>query len=247
MLPHMTTDTETSTTALRKTGYWPGLAALVAATTAIGSSVLFLVGFTVLQTYYLEWGVDSALIAATPQQTIVLGYHALVNEYAAGFVKITGRYLLWIVAYALLLWLVALASDRWGSRGKGALSKLASQNPGLARLMGMLAASLGVVVVMPLMLGAMALLLLVWPLTAADDYGKGLAARQLADFKRGCDSKTSGNHCATLTRKDALVARGFLIGSSERVIALFDPASSRTIVVEREGLQLSNQPRGLPP
>ncbi len=243
----MTTDTETSTNAPRKIKHWPGLATIVAAATAIGSSVLFLVGFTVLQTYYFEWGIDSALIAATPQQTIVLGYQALVNEYAAGFVRITGQYILWIVAYALLLWLVAMASDRWGSKGNRALNKLSSQHPGTARLMAMLAASVGVVVAMPLVLGAMAFLLLVWPLKAADEYGKDLAAKQLADFKRGCDLKAATNHCATLTRKDTFVARGFVIGSSESVIALFDPASNRTIVLEREGLQLSNQPRGFAP
>ena len=90
---------------------------------------------------------------------------------------------------------------------------------------------------------AFVIIVFAWPLSAADAYGKQLPAAQLAEFKLGCDNPTLAAKCITVASGDDVIYRG-LVRSSKRVVAVFDPAAERTVLLEREGLVLAGAPRG---
>lgn len=204
-----------------------------------------MVGSTVSQTYFRQWGLDAAMFPSSSDQTIILGYHALMNELATAYLRVLGQYVLWLVGYALLIWLAALGAARWErSPGRLRAANLLRRYEGPFKIIAMLLVSLGLVVLMPLVAFTIIVLLLGWPLSAADSYGKQLVAGQLADFKLGCDSAALAAKCITVTRGGDAIYRGFLVGSSERVVAMFDPAAGRVVLLEREGLVLSAAPRG---
>jgi hypothetical protein len=225
--------------------YWPGLATFIAAVGAVGGSVLYLVGSTVSHTYFRQWGLDAAMFPSSSDKTIILGYHALINELATAYVRVFGQYALWLVGYALVIWLAAVAGGRWErSRIQKRVETLLQRNKAPFKIGAMLLMSLGLVVVMPLAAFVTLVFLLAWPLSAADAYGKQLVAGQLTEFKLGCDNATLAVKCITVGRGSEVVSRGFLVGSSERVVAVFDPAAERTVLLEREGLVLTGAPRG---
>jgi uncharacterized protein YggT (Ycf19 family) len=238
---------ETSRLPERVRRYWPGLTAFIATVSAVGGAVLYLVGTTVSQTYFGQWGLSAAMFPSSPDEMIVLGYHALMNELAKAYLRVIGKYVLWLVGYALLIWLAAVLVAKWENRGgKTQLANAMQRYEGPFRAFAMLLGSLGLVVATPLAAFVMIILLFSWPLTAGDAYGKEWVLRQHAEFKPGCDNPAVPAKCIALLRGDNLVARGFLIGSGERVVALFDPSSGRTVLMEREGLVLRGAPRSAP-
>jgi hypothetical protein len=211
----------------------------------VGGAVLYLVGSTVSHTYFRQWGLDAAMFPSPSDQTIILGYHALTNELASAYLRVLGQYALWLVGYALLIWLAAVGAGRWErSRARERVATLAQRYEGPFKILAMLLVSLGLVVIMPLAAFVIVVFLLAWPLSAADAYGKQLVAAQLTEFKLGCDDAALTAKCITMARGNEAISRGFLVGSSERVVALFDPAAGRTVLMEREGLVLTGGPRG---
>jgi hypothetical protein len=225
--------------------YWPGLTTFIAAAGTVGSAVLYLVGSTVLQTYFRQWGLDTAMFPSSSDQTIILGYHALMNELATAYLRVLGQYFLWLVGYALLIWFAAVVAVRWErSPGRLRAANLLRRYEGPFKVLAMLLVSLGMVVLLPLLAFTTIVFLLAWPLSAADTYGKQLVATQLTEFKQGCDSAAIAAKCITIVRGNEAISRGFLVGSGERVVALFDPAAGRTVLLEREGLVLTTAPRG---
>jgi hypothetical protein len=93
--------------------YWPGLTTFIAAVGTVGGAVLYLVGSTVSQTYFRQWGLDAAMFPSSSDQTIIFGYHALTNELATAYLRVLGQYALWLVGYAVLIWLAAVGAQRW--------------------------------------------------------------------------------------------------------------------------------------
>lgn len=185
------------------------------------------------------------MFPSSSDQTIILGYHALMNELATAYLRVAGQYVLWLVGYALLIWLAAVVAGRWERSRRGErVASLVQRYEGHFKILAMLLVSLGFVVLMPLAAFVIIVFLFAWPLSTADTYGKQLVAAQLAEFRLGCDNAALTSKCITMARGNEVVSRGFLIGSSERVVALFDPAAGRTVLLEREGHVLTGAPRG---
>lgn len=92
----------------------------------------------------------------------------------------------------------------------------------------------------------MAILLL--PAVVGETAGKDVAVKEMARFMAGCDgddANTSVN-CSQIVMGDSVLATGYIIDASQSHVAIFDPATRRTTVMEMAGKTVIGKRSTLP-
>lgn len=223
---------------------WSTLAKFAAAASAVGGVLLHLIGATVNQAYFQQWGLDPAMFPKATDLTLILGYHALLGSLAEFVVLFFQDYWYWLLGYGVILWLYVWAAEVVTSRGllEPVRSTLARKEK-LVRVLTVLVVCVALTAVaVPFAISA-ALLAVAGPLSVGDTYGRKLVKDQLDDYKLGCSNLASRTRCVTVTRSGDLIGQGYLIGATEAHVALYSAATNRTMVVERAGLQIVGAPR----
>jgi lysylphosphatidylglycerol synthetase-like protein (DUF2156 family) len=224
---------------------WTSIATLLGVVSAVGGVLLHLIGVTVNETYFKQWGLDAAMFPKPTDMTLVQGYYALVNGISKIVVTLIAQHWPWLLAYGLFLGPAAWLSTVMDTFPRTRLAGWIAHHERLARIVVMFALGLGIVaVVMPLVLVTVVVVLAL-PISAGNQYGKTLVQEQLDDFKGGCERSTSKAKCVSLMKGEQLLARGFLIAATQPRVAIYDPAAKRTIVLETEGLTLNGAPNRL--
>lgn len=221
--------------------FWDVVKSLAALTT-IGSILLYVMGISSQQAYLQSWGVDHGLFGKSSDWLLYTGYHVLIDRMALLFTAITselwGMLLVATIAGALIgglmYWKNSPESDRTPPRW------LTEKSRGLIECtllvpMGFLMLFVGLL---------LAILLGAFPGLIGEAYGKELAKKQYDRLNLECPKESTDSlHCVSLRVGDQIVARGFLIESSNTHVAIYDVDEQRTRALERQGTELRSEPR----
>jgi hypothetical protein len=225
---------------------WTVVASVLGIVSAVGGVLLHLIGVTVNETYFQQWGLDAAMFPKPTDVTLVQGYYAMVNGISTIVVALIAQHWPWLLAYGAFIGLVAWGLTAIDNLPRTRLAGWIAGHEKLARTFVMFVFGVGLVaVVLPLALITVVVVLAL-PISAGDAYGKSLVRAQLADFKAGCDRPTHQAACVSVMKGDQALARGFLIAATQPRVALYDPTAQRTIVIEAHGLTLLGAPRRHP-
>lgn len=229
---------------------WSVVAKVSAAFSALGGLSLPLVGASTHAQYFREWGLDAAMFPIAADMTFVYGYEALVHGFGAALLSVFKDYWPVLLGYGLLCVGTMLLVVK-ESQYRAVFSEFLRRKEKLGKLLRL---SIACLLAMALPTVAIpfaavsALLVLALPISAAESYAKDRVNRQIADFKIGCEmaSKIRGAKCLKAVKNGEQVAYGFLIGSSESHVALFDPVLMDVVLLERAGATLTSGPRPIP-
>lgn len=220
------------------------IATIAAGLGAIGGLLIHLIGVTVSESLFEQWGLDAAMFPKPTDVILVQGYYALISGLVANVLGSVFKYWLWLVLFGALIGGVSLAMS-W-------LDKVAPRTlPGwLARrrqviVAGvMLLTGVGITAIMfPLAIFTV-VAMLAMPVQVGNEYGKLLFRNQVSAFSVGCNQQSTSAKCMTATKGGESVAVGFLIAASDSHVALYDPTDKQTVVLERAGLTLRSGPKG---
>ena len=81
------------------------------------------------------------------------------------------------------------------------------------------------------------MVILLLPIVLGETAGKDMAAKEKARFMAGCDIGESSTsvYCSQIVMGDKVLATGYIIDASQSHVAIFDPVTQRTTVMEMAG------------
>lgn len=227
---------------------WASLTRIGAISAAVGGFSLHLMGQVTHRVYLYQMGVNAGLFPKSTDWLVINGYYAL-----------GGRLLALLGAFFAHAWWIALAAivlggylygmealGRW-LRTKAPITGLPWLPSWISDLIRNLFLSSFVVLGIPV--AAMwVMLIFLLPAVMGETAGKDVAAKEMALFMAGCDNKESNRkvRCSEIIEDGKVLATGYVIDASQSHVAIFDPATRRTTVMETSGNTIASKASVLP-
>lgn len=92
--------------------------------------------------------------------------------------------------------------------------------------------------VMISLLAVLLALLMIGASAFGQSAGRAEAARQLKEFRKGCEAALRVPSCIEVRKGDELISKGFIIDSNDKYLALYEVDKQRTRTFERSGLDI---------
>lgn len=216
---------------------WSNLAKIGAITTAVGGVSLHLMGQVAHRVYLYQMGVNAGHFPKTTDWFVINGYYSLAELFLA-LAKVFSTHIWQIVLAILVLSIYMYGIEKLGGwlQAKDPRPKLAGFPVWASNLIRNLLASTFVLVGIPVAIMFVMMILLL-PAVVGETAGKDVAAKELARFVLGCDSEGSDAsvRCSQIVIDGKVLVTGYIIDASQSHVAIFDPATRRTTVVETAG------------
>ncbi len=206
---------------------------LAAAFLTAGGVFLHTIGAIAHRTFLGEMGVPPGLFPKDAAWTLINGYYALFDRWFLlfkVFTDETGKFVLYsfvttvvVLAYWLLL--------RWQPKSWNDVKDLSAWLRGVIRFFTLATAIVGTIP------GAVcAVLLLIIVVGAPGEYaGKAQAAKLKDRYAKGCALEAP---CTTALRAETVAMTGAVLDASPNHIAIYDPRTKLSHVIEMEGNEL---------
>jgi hypothetical protein len=227
---------------------WSRLTKIGAISAAIGSVSLHLMGQVAHRVYLQQMGVSAGHFPKTTDWLVINGYYTLGTRFLALMKAFFAHTLL--IALAILVFGVYMYGmevlGRW-LKSKAPALKLAGLPAWASDVIRNLLASAFVVIGIPVAVMFVMLVLLL-PAVVGETAGKDVAAKEMTRFMAGCDrgeSNTSAN-CSQIVMDGKVLATGYVIDASQSHVAIFDPETRRTTVMETAGKTVVGKRATLP-
>jgi len=227
---------------------WASLAKIGAISAAIGGVSLHLMGQVAHRIYLQQMGVSAGHFPKTADWLVINGYYTLGTRFLAlmkAFFSHTLLIALAIVVLGVYMYGMDVLS-RW-LKSKAPALKLAGLPAWASDVIRNLLASAFVVIGIPIAVMFMMLVLLL-PAVVGETAGKDVAAKEMTSFMAGCDSGESNtpSNCSQIVMDGKVLATGYIIDASESHVAVFDPVTRRTTVMEMAGKTVIGKRATLP-
>lgn len=227
---------------------WSNLAKIGAITAAIGGVSLHLMGQAAHRVYLNQMGVNAGHFPKTTDWFVINGYYSLAELFLV-FVKAFSAHTWQIMLSILALSLYMYCMEKLGGwvRAKDPARRLAGLPAWVSDLTRNLFASTFVLVGIPIAIMFVMIILLL-PAVVGETAGKDVAARELVRFASGCDRDKSNASvlCSQIVLDGKVLATGYIIDASQSHVAIFDPATRRTMVVETAGKAITGRKASIP-
>lgn len=204
-----------------------------------GGLLLHFLGAISHRTYLNALSLDAGLFPRTTDWTMITGYYMAMDRFTAMFsLFVANAWIALVGMFSMALYMFCVQQA-----GRFTEQKLKGTAPPRwlkgwpAELASVLMIASIVCLSIPLTL-ALAILLMVGPAALAETAGQQAAQRDLAQFRKGCAAALATAKCMEIHKNGTLVARGFLIDSTESHIAIFDVDQQRAHAMERAGTEL---------
>ena len=203
---------------------------------AIGGSCLHLIGTVSNETYYRKWGLDSADFRIPTDEALVRGYEAIWAVFSTGLLRwISNDWMIFIlygllgVASYFLINLPEKKREAMANKLKKMVENSAIRHSAIAGssffiFAGIIPISLVFVMIITLL-----------PLSIAKQYGGMAYNSTIKEFVTNCPEETKDFRCVTLRKEGQVVSTGYIIGISEKFIAMYEPNQKRVALIERPG------------
>jgi hypothetical protein len=213
---------------------------ILAAVGISAGGLLHLIGAATHRTYLSALRVDPGLFPKAADWTVINGYYATIDRFAAAFGFIMSKATPAFFAVALIAG-YAFAVQQFGQFIERKTSGKRLPPSWLVGWRGdMMKALLGTTIVsgaIPLALVAF-ILFMAAPVAIGESAGLEAARRDIDRFKRGCDAATERTGCVELRKGTDVLVHGFPIESTDSHIAVFDVQTQRARAIERAGTGL---------
>lgn len=227
---------------------WSSLAKIGAITTAIGGVSLHLMGQAAHRVYLYQMGIDAGHFPKTTDWFVINGYYSLAELFLVFIGALSGH--TWqIVLLILTLSIYLYGVEKIGGwlRVKAPTAKLARLPLWASDLIRNLFAGTFVLVGIPIAIMCVMMILLL-PAIVGQTAGKDVATKELQRFASGCDRERSdaSEGCSQIVMDGKVLVTGYIVDASQSHVAIFDPATRRTTVVETAGKTITGRVRPLP-
>lgn len=233
---------ETAPTASLKPN-WSSLAKIGAITAAVGGVSLHLIGQVSHRTYLDQMGVSAGHFPKATDWLLINGYYTLAERLMVminAFLTHTWQIVLAILALGLYMFGIERLG-RW-LRNKGPIFNLSGLPAWASDLLRNIFASTFLFIGAPTAIMFLTVILLV-PAILGETAGKDIAAKDMRRFAEGCESggtNTAAN-CVQILMDGKVLASGYIIDASQTHVAVFNPATRRTTVMEAAGKVISGK------
>lgn len=205
--------------------------------TAFASAGLYLAGNVSRNNSLNDLGVPSDLFPQGVEATMVAGYYAIVTQWAATLFSL--RFVL-IIGAALALYGVLSAAQRYLQARANSRDKRPETNEKMPQTWWKRALedTSKAALIAFIILYALAFLtfLLALPGYMGEKAGRARAERAIACFERS--AKSGAFRESLVDRRDAVIAKGFVIAASPTHVALYDTDLRSVRLVEHTGLEI---------
>lgn len=225
---------------------WGVTLKIFAATGITTGIILHFIGTVSHEIYLAQWGIAASQFPKSADWVSTNGYFTLFSRLASSFFSLKTNWInVWefwatmtlVVVYIIFLIFINKKIDSNESIGRWVASRTRFSRLSLQVLF--LGTLLSVVVSCGIFLATSVMSL---PALIGSEQGKFQAASDLQKFKKGCLEDTQATECIELKKEGSVIAKGFIIDSSESRIALFDVALQRVRVLELQGLEILSTP-----
>ncbi|MHC9083897.1 hypothetical protein ACYX7E_02540 [Luteimonas sp. RIT-PG2_3] len=227
---------------------WSAFAKLGAITAAVGGVSLHLMGQAAHRVHLYQMGVSAGHFPKTTDWFVINGYYTLAELFLV-FVKAFSEHKWQIALWILALSLYMYGMEKLGAwlRAKDPATRLAGLPAWASELLRNLFASTFVLVGIPIAIMFVMMILLL-PAVVGETIGKDVAAKELARFASGCDRDEldAAMRCSQIVMDGELLFTGYIIDASETHVAIFDPATRRSTVVETAGKAIMGRQASTP-
>jgi len=227
---------------------WSSLTKLGAISAAIGGVSLHLMGQVAHRVYLQHMGVSADQFPKTTDWLAINGYYTLGGQLLGlmkAFFAHAGLIVLAILGFGVYMYGMEILG-RW-LKSKAPALKLAGLPAWASDVIRNLLASAFVVIGIPVAVMFMMLVLLL-PAIVGETAGKDVAAKEMTRFMAGCDRgelNTSAN-CSQIVMDGKVLATGYVIDASQSHVAIFNPETQRTTVMETAGKTVIGKRATLP-
>jgi hypothetical protein len=215
---------------------------LLAITGISGGVALHFLGHVTHIHYMRMWGIDSGLFPKKVEWASINGYYTVVDRFANLYLTLKENWVIlagiWLgISFLILYWALldyllkkdnAKSTQNW-------LQRYLPQWVHLPLTSLLLGGS--VTLFIPGVLLVVSMIMAI-PGFMGESRGKAAFEKEVVKFKVGCKGAKAGSTCFEIHKAGNMIARGFLIDSSETHIALFDIEMQRARVLEREGTEI---------
>lgn len=227
---------------------WSNLAKIGAITTAVGGVSLHLMGQAAHRVYLYQMGINAGHFPKTTDWFVINGYYTLAELFLV-FVRAFSAHIWQIVLSILMLTVYMYGMEKLGGwlRAKDPGARLAGLPVLASDLIRNLFASTFVLVGIPIAIMFVMMILLL-PAVVGETAGKDVAAKELVRFAPGCDRDGSDAsvRCSQIVMDGKVLVIGYIIDASQSHVAIFDPATRRTTVVETAGKTITGREASIP-
>lgn len=219
----------------------PTFLKFIATAIAGGSIALHFLGHISHETYLTQFGLDAEIFPKSIYWNEVHGYYAFFERgttITIAFFENVGKQWKAFLAITIVLSAYLFAALM--------ASKLIEANKTktwtvkfpqwIKALILSVSVSFGIFSAIPI---AMLAIMIFWALPGliAESYGKVAAQKDFSAFIKGCDTPEKGYSCFELIKDKTIIAKGFLIDSSDSHIAFFDANTKHAQIFERKGTE----------
>lgn len=220
----------------------------IGAAIAFGAVVLHLMGFISHDTYLSRQDVDQGPFGKSADELVILGFFSVARVFVNGIVYFDLSLLLWPALIALVLIALGVLVLRlmesyrfrlaeW-LRGKvGPMIESAHWGARIGVAFGAAATSLVTTIASLVMFYVAILFVLALPVIIGVSDGRARADETSSEFAANC-KRGAKIACVSLNKDGIEVARGYMIDSSERFIALYDAEQGAPRVLPRDGIEI---------
>lgn len=227
---------------------WSSLAKIGAITAAVGGVSLHLMGQAAHRVYLYQMGISAGHFPKTTDWFVINGYYTLAELFLV-FVKAFSEHIWQIVLSILVLSLYMYSVEKLGGwlRAKDPATRLTGLPAWASDLIRNLFASTFVLVGIPIAIMFVMMILLL-PAVVGETAGKDVAAKDLVRFASGCESNESDTsvRCSQIVMGGEVLVTGYVIDASHSHVAIYDPATRRTTVVETTGKTVTGRQASIP-
>lgn len=227
---------------------WTSLAKIGAATATVGGLSLHLIGQVAHRVYLSRMGINAGQFPKTTDWLVINGYYTLGEQFLGlmrAFFAHTGLIVLAILGLGVYMYGMEILGQ-WLNT-KAPVAKFTWLPPWASDVIRNLLASTFVLIGIPVAVMFMMLVLLL-PAVIGETAGKDMAAKETTRFMAGCDSGESSTpaNCSQIVMDGKVLATGYIIDASQSHVAIFDPVTRRTTVMEMAGRTVIGTRSALP-
>jgi hypothetical protein len=216
---------------------WSSLTKIGAISAAIGGVSLHLMGQVTHRVYLQQMGVSAGHFPKTADWLVINGYYTLGTRFLAlmkAFFAHTLLIALTIFVFGVYMYGMEVLG-RW-LKTKAPALKLAGLPAWAFDVIRNLLASAFVLIGFPVAI-MLVMMIFLLPAAVGEIAGKDVAAKDMTRFVADCgsgESNASAN-CSQIVMDGKVLATGYVVDASQSHVAIFDPATRRTTVMEMAG------------
>lgn len=227
---------------------WANLIKIGAITTAVGGVSLHLMGQVAHRVYLYQMGINAGHFPKTTDWFVINGYYTLAELFLV-LVKAFSAHIWQIALSILVLGIYMYGLEKLGGwlRSKDPAFRLSGLPAWASNLIGNLLASTFVLIGIPVAI-MLVMMILLLPAVVGETAGKDVAARELTRFTSLCVEigSNASVRCSQVAMDGKVLVTGYIIDASQSHVAVFDPATRRTTVLETAGKTITGRQASIP-